>query len=145
MVDPNGVSVRAAIEGRNTGNVPANDGRARFRAFTARGEFCFVSLALSSYVHVPLCGGVEAGVLWAEAVVAPPQVTFTRSSYVPWVAGLVVPRLRLTNERAFVELMPELRVPLVGHTFLFASPERTAHEIPLFAWGAALAAGARFR
>jgi hypothetical protein len=141
----NAFGVRAALEGRGTGSVPAGDGRARFNAFTARGELCFVTLSLSSLVKVPLCGGLEAGAVLAEGVKAAPAVTFTRTSTVPWVAGLLAPRLRLTGARVFVELVPEVRVPFIGHTFLFAFPERPAHEIPVLAFGAALAAGARFR
>jgi hypothetical protein len=145
ITNENAFGVRVALEGRSTGSVPAGDGRARFNAFTARGELCFVTLSLSSLAKVPLCGGLEAGALIAEGVSAPPAVTFTRASRVPWVAGLLAPRLRLTGARVFVELMPEVRLPLIGHTFLFAFPQRTAHEIPVLAFGAAVATGARFR
>jgi hypothetical protein len=137
--------VRAAVEARNTGNVAASDGRARFWALTARGELCFVTLALSSSVGIPVCGGLEAGVLGAEGVVSPPAITFTNPSRVPWVAGLLAPRLRFAGARVYLEVMPELRLPLAGHTFLFTSPRRPAHEVPWLAFGAALAAGARFR
>ncbi len=145
LVGQNGFAVRVAVEGHNTGGVPASDGRARFRALTGQSVLCVATLSLTSRLGVPLCAGLEAGVLSAEGVIAPPAVTFEESSVVPWVAAVLSPRLRLTGGRLFMELVPELRFPLVGHTFLFENPTRTAYEIPPVAFGAALTVGVRFR
>ncbi len=136
--------VRAAVEARDTGTVPADDARARFRSLTARGDVCVATLRLTSWLGVPLCAGLEAGVLWAEGVPSPPTVASVRSSYVPWIAGLVTPRVRLSGLRAYLELVPEIRIPFSGHSFLFEAPERTAYQTPDIAFGASLGAGLRF-
>jgi hypothetical protein len=145
MVRPSGFAIRAALEARTTGNAPAADARARFSAVTARGDVCIVALKLTPLLGIPVCGGLEAGVLWAKGVTAPPAVTTTRASTVPWVAGLVTPRLRIATARAYAELVPELRLPFVGHTFTFESPERQVYTLPPAAFGVALAAGVRFQ
>ena len=145
MVSESGFAVRAGAEGRDTGSVPALDGRARYRALTAHTDVCPLRLPLTSYLAVPLCAGVEGGVLWAEGVIAPPSVTFTRASYVGWFALLVTPRLRLTGSRVFAELVPELRVPLTRPVFAFTNPDRRVYGIPGLAVGATLTAGLRFR
>jgi hypothetical protein len=144
MVERSGFAIRAALEGRTTGSVPAADARARFRAATARGEACFFAPTLTRSLSVPLCAGLEAGVFWAEGVVAPPAVTASEPSFVPWVAGLVTPRLRLATPSAYVELVPELRIPFVGHTFTFEAPERLVYEVPHLAFGGSIGAGLRF-
>ncbi len=144
LVGENGLALRVALEGRDTGSVPASDGRARFRALTLRSDFCAVTLVVSRAFGVPLCAGLEIGTLWAEGVLDQPAVTFQKSSFTPWLAGVLSPRLRFVAGRAFVELVPELRIPLVRHAFLFENPSRTAFEIPPVAFGAALSAGLRF-
>jgi len=144
LVAPSGMAVRAAVEGRDTFEVPANDGRARFRALTGRGEFCPFALRLARFFGVPLCAGLEGGVLWGDGVVAPPAVTFETTSPTPWFAVLVTPRLRFAEGSLFAELGPELRFPLIGHTFVFQNPERIAYEIPHVAFSGALSAGFRF-
>jgi hypothetical protein len=138
------LELRAALEARDTGNVPAADGRARFRSLVARGDVCVATLRLAAWAGVPICGGLEAGVLWAQGVHSPPAVTFERSREVPWLAGLVTPRVRLSSLRAYLELVPEIRVPFGGHTFLFEEPVRTAYRTPDFAFGLSLGAGIRF-
>jgi hypothetical protein len=144
LVAERGLELRVAVVGQSTGDTTASDGRATFRAFTLRADGCFATLALARSVSVPLCVGAEGGVLWAEGILAPPAVTFTRSSAVPVVSGVVAPRLRVATSRVFFEGMPELRVPFIGHTFWFANPQRKAYEIPDLAFGVAISAGARF-
>jgi hypothetical protein len=138
------LEVRAALEGRDTGNVPAADGRARFRSLALRGDICGATLRLVAWAGVPLCAGLEGGVFWAEGVYSPPAVTAARSRYVPWLAGLLTPRVRLSGLRAYLELVPEIRVPLGGHTFVFDQPVRTAYRTPDIAFGLSLGAGVRF-
>src|SRR6185295_17546629 len=111
MVETGGFALRAAVEGRYTGNVPANDARARFRAFTARADFCFATFAFGASAAFLPCVGVEGGEVLAEGIVAPPAVTSTKPAEAPWLAGLLSPRLRLTSERLFFEVVPELRLP----------------------------------
>jgi hypothetical protein len=144
LVGRRGFALRAAFEARATGSVPAADAQARFSAFTLRGEACVVALRLSALFSVPLCAGLEAGVLRAEGVVSAPAVTAAEPSVVPWIAGLLTPRMRLATARAYVELVPELRLPFAGHTFTFESPLRSAFTIPGVAAGVGLAAGMRF-
>jgi hypothetical protein len=136
--------VRAALEGRDTGTVPAADGHARFRFLAARGDVCVATLQLASWAGLPMCAGLEGGVFWAEGVYSPPAVTFERSRYVPWIAGLVTPRVRLSSLRAYLEFVPEIRVPFAGHTFVFDQPVRTAYTTPGIAFGLSLGAGIRF-
>ncbi len=138
------LEVRAALEGRDTANVKAADGRARFRSLAARGDVCVATLKLAAWAGVPMCAGLEAGVLWAEGVYSPPAVTFERSRYVPWLAGLVTPRVRLSSLRAYLELVPEIRVPFAGHRFVFEQPVRPAYTTPGIAFGLSLGAGIRF-
>jgi len=138
------LEVRAALEGRDTGTVPAADGRARFRALAVRGDACVATLRLAAWAGVPVCAGLEAGVFWAQGEYFPPTVTSAQSRYVPWIAALVTPRVRLWSFRAYVELVPEIRVPLGGHTFVFDQPVRTAYATPGVAFGLSLGAGIRF-
>jgi hypothetical protein len=144
LVGRSGFALRASLEARTTGNAPAADGRARFSAFTARGEACIAALRLAVWFSLPLCAGLEAGALSAEGLLSPPTVTAPGSSVVPWVAGLLTPRLRLGTIHAFVELVPELRLPFTRHTFTFETPERVVFSIPPLAVGVSLAAGVRF-
>ena len=138
------LEVRAAIEGRTTGDVPAADGRAEFSAVDARGDVCVATWHLTAWLGLPVCAGLEVGVFWASGVVAPPAVASSRTSDVPWIAALVTPRIRLSSLRAYLELVPEIRAPFAGHTFLFEAPERTAYTTPGIAFGASLGAGVRF-
>jgi hypothetical protein len=138
------LEVRATLEGRDTGDVPAADGRARFRALALRGDVCVATLHLAAWAGVPVCAGLEGGVFWAEGVHSPPAVTLEQSRYVPWVAGLLTPRVRLATWRAFLELVPEIRVPFGGHRFVFEQPVRTAYSTPDIAFGVSLGAGIRF-
>jgi hypothetical protein len=144
LVAASGLELRVAVEGRNTGDTEAGDARASFRAFTLRADGCFAALALTRTLSVPLCAAMEGGVLWAEGILTPPALTFTRSSVVPLVAGVVAPRLRVATRDVFFEGTPELRVPFIGHTFWFENPRRKAYEIQDLAFGVALSAGARF-
>jgi hypothetical protein len=145
MVGRKGFALRAGADFRGTGVVDAADGRARFRALTGRADGCFTLLRPARWFGLPLCAGLEAGVLWADGVISPPAVTFSKTSFIPWVAAAITPRLRLSGDEAFVELAGELRAPLVRHTFAFENPERAAFSIPAFAFGAALSAGVRFQ
>lgn len=145
LVAPTGLEARVAVDAHNTGDTEASNARASFRAFLLRAEGCFATLALSRALGVPFCAGVEGGLLWVEGVLTPPALTFTRSSVVPVVAGVVAPRLRVASQSVYFEATPEVRIPFVGHTFWFESPRRKAYEIPDIALGVTLAAGARFR
>jgi hypothetical protein len=144
LIGRSGFAVRAALEARTTGSVPAADAHARFSAFTARSDVCAPTLRPPRWLSGRLCAGLEVGALKAEGVLSPPAVTAAQPSTVPWVAGLVTPRLRLGTTHAFVELVSELRFPFTRHTFTFESPERRAFAIPAVAFGVSLAAGVRF-
>jgi hypothetical protein len=140
-----GWALRAGADVRDTGSVPALDGRARYRVLTARVDLCPIRIPLTSALSLPLCAGLEGGVLWAEGVLAPPAVTFTQPSYVGWLAAVVSPRLRLSSEQVFAELVPDLRVPFARPTFVFTNPDRAVYGVPTLAFGGSLTAGLRFR
>ena len=145
LVGMSGFAIRAGADFRGTGDVEAADGLANFRAVTGRADGCFTLLRPAHWLGLPLCAGLEAGVLWAEGVVSAPAVTFSETSVIPWVAAVLSPRLRLSGDQAFVELAGELRAPLIRHTFLFENPEREAYSVPAFAFGAAFSIGLRFQ
>lgn len=137
-------AVRAALEARTTGSVPAADAHARFSAFTGRSDVCAPTLRPPGRLSGRLCAGLEVGALRAEGVLSPPAVTAAQPSTVPWIAGLVTPRLRLATTHVFVELVSELRFPFTRHTFTLEAPERRVFAIPAVAFGVSLGAGVRF-
>jgi len=140
-----GFAVHVGADARDTGSVPALDARARYRVLAGHVDVCPLRIPLTSWLGVPLCAGLEEGMLWAEGVLSPPALTFTQPSYVGWLAVLLTPRLRVSGGRVFTELVPELRLPLTRPVFAFTNPDRRVYGVPALAVGATLTAGLEIR
>jgi hypothetical protein len=107
----------------------------RFQLFAGTLEVCPVRLGLTRSLALPVCAGVEAGVLRAEGK-GGPRVANPDTGYVAWVAAVLAPRLRLDLGRVFAELVAEERFPLVRREFKLRQSEQVIHDLPHVAFGA---------
>jgi hypothetical protein len=132
--------IRLVADWYDTGTMDRKGGRVRFRLLAGRLEVCPVRLALTRWLVVPACAGVEAGRLTAEGK----NVVTGATDHVTWAAAVLAPRVRLELGRGFAEVVAEERFPLVRQSFEFRQPKQVVHEIPDVSFGAAAAVGLRF-
>ena len=119
---------------------------ARSWAVAARGQWCPWQARLTAALALPLCGGMEAGILGVRGQSDPSAAVRTKHSEVPWVVGFLSPRLRLADANFSMDLGPELRFSGVRRSFVvqYGTVQEGAFEIPGFAFGGGLSLSVRF-
>jgi hypothetical protein len=140
---PSTVSVRATAMHADSGRVPVEGGRIRFRFWGGRLEGCPLRLELRGQLAALPCAGLDGGALGGEGLPGDGIAEPKRATEL-WLAAAVIGRLVFAIDHfLLLEAQADARFPLLRHEFYLESPERDVHAVPAVGFGASLGIGVR--
>jgi len=142
-LDPGWPGLRLSVTAYDTFSVRRADAEVRFQQLFGRAGVCANRPIPSLQLQLDPCLGGEVGMTFARGIEDGSRVVESHRTSDPWLAATLALWLILRVPGAYLELGPELRVPVLRHEYLLSRPEQTVHTTPAVAWGLMAGGGLR--